>query len=122
MKLFRNFFVSSLTANVIISYSNIKDENKDFVQYLIYWVAGTKLIFIMIGIVIIIFGNYNTQLFTVGAFIISILSFYWKLYPIVKKLDNKNMISPKGYSKGLNLMIAGMIIGFTIVLVISIIS
>jgi uncharacterized membrane protein YedE/YeeE len=61
-------------------------------------------------------------LFTVGAFIISILSFYWKLYPIVKKLDNKNMISPKGYSKGLNLMIAGMIIGFTIVLVISIIS
>ncbi len=36
-----------------------------FAGYLVNWVAGTKLIFIMMAIVVIIFGNPLTQLFTV---------------------------------------------------------
>jgi len=89
---------------------------KDFVNYLVNWVAGTKLIFILIGIVVVVFGNYNTQLFSVVALIISILSFYWKLYPTIKKLDSDGTINPKGYHKTLNLMILTIILGFLTVL------
>lgn len=94
------------------------DEMKPFVGYLINWVAGTKLIFIMVGIVIVIFGNEKTQLYTVIAFIISILSFYWRLFPTIKKLDNLGQITPKGYSKTLNIMIVSFILMFVIVLII----
>lgn len=108
---------------VFNDYLKLKDDKEvnDFVGYLINWVAGAKLIFIMIGIVVVIFGNYSTQLFTVLALIISILSFYWRLFPTIKKLDKKGKISPKGYFKTLNYMILSFVIGFTIILIVSII-
>ena len=98
--------------------SNQDEELKPFVGYLINWVAGTKLIFIMVGIVIIVFGNEKTQLYTVIAFIISILSFYWRLFPTIKKLDKLGQITPKGYSKTLNILIVSFIVMFIAVLVI----
>ncbi len=108
---------------VFDDYHTLKEDNdvNDFVGYLINWVAGAKLIFIMIGVVVVVFGNYNTQLFTVVALIISILSFYWRLYPIIRKLDNAGKISPKGYYKTLNIMILSFVIGFSFVLLLSLI-
>lgn len=108
---------------VFDDYLQLKEngEHNEFIGYLINWVAGAKLIFIMIGIVVVVFGNYNTQLFTVLALILSILSFYWRLFPTIKKLDHSNKINPKGYSKTLNYMILSFIIGFIIVFVFSII-
>lgn len=94
------------------------DEISPFVGYLINWVAGTKLIFVLVGIVIVIFGNEKTQLYTVIAFIVSILSFYWRLFPTIKKLDKQGQITPKGYSKTLNIMIISFLVMFTVVLVI----
>jgi len=91
---------------------------KDLVLYLINWVAGTKLIFIMLGIVVVVFGNLATQFYAVVALILSILSFYWRLFPIIKKLDKEGKISPKGYSKTLNLMIIGFLTMFILVLAI----
>mgnify|MGYP000153073723 CR=1 FL=1 len=87
-------------------------------KYLVNWVAGAKLIFVLMGIVVIIFGNELTQIFTVVALIISILSFYYRLFPSIKKMDSLGEITPKGYSKTLNFMIASFIIGFIAVLVI----
>ncbi|PAT01352.1 hypothetical protein CI105_07170 [Candidatus Izimaplasma bacterium ZiA1] len=97
------------------------DDYKDFVGYLINWVAGAKLIFIFIGIVVVVFGNYNTQLFTVLALILSILSFYWKLYPTIKILDKKGKINPRGYYKTLNYMILTFILGFLTVFLVNIV-
>lgn len=95
-----------------------KDEKYlPIVTYLVNWVAGAKLIFIMIGIVVIIFGNYMTQLFTVIALILSILSFYWRLFPAIKKMDANGQITPAGYSKTLGYMITAFIVGFVIVLI-----
>jgi len=108
---------------VFNDYFDLKEnkEVNDFIGYLINWVAGEKLIFIMIGIVVVIFGNYNTQLFTVVALIISILSFYWRLFPTIKKLDKAGKISPTGYYKTLHYMILSFVVGFIIVLVVSIV-
>jgi hypothetical protein len=95
-----------------------KDEEiHNLVKYLVYWVAGTKLIFIALLLVIIFTTTYTTQLFAVAVLIASILSFYWRLYPIMKGMDEKNQITPRGYSKTLNAMIAFFIGGFTIALI-----
>lgn len=84
------------------------------VSYLINWVAGTKLIFIFLLIVIVILGNDTIKLVSIGALILSIASFYWRLYPIIKSLDEQKQITPEGYSKTLGIMIAGFISIFLI--------
>lgn len=84
----------------------------EFVKYLVYWVAGTKLIFIVLLIVILITGSETTKLLSGVALILSIASFYWKLYPIIKGLDERGEINPSGYSKTLGIMIASFIAVF----------
>ena len=89
------------------------------VKYLVYWVAGTKLIFIGLLLVILFTGSELTQTLSAVVLILSILSFYWRLYPIIKGLDQQNHISPKGYSKTLGIMIACFILMFSVALVVS---
>ncbi|WP_373598986.1 hypothetical protein [Paraclostridium bifermentans] len=95
-------------------------EMHSFIEYLVYWVAGTKLIFIVLLIVILLTGSDTTKLLSVVALILSIASFYWKLYPIIKQLDEKNEITPKGYSKTLGIMIGTFIAVFCLVLALNI--
>ena len=89
-------------------------EIHDFVKYLVYWVAGTKIIFILLIIVIIIFADPITQRISIIALIIAIATFYWKLFPLIRKLDKENNITPKGYSKVLGIMIAMIMIALLI--------
>jgi hypothetical protein len=96
-------------------------EMHSMVSYLVNWVAGTKLIFIALLIVILITGNETTQIFSVIALILSIALFYWRLYPIIKKMDAKDQITPKGYSKTLGIMIGGFIFVFVAALFITLI-
>ncbi len=84
----------------------------DFVKYLVNWVAGTKLIFIFLLIVILYSGNENILLLTTVALVASILSFYWRLFPLIRKMDRESQIEPKNYSTVLGLMILGFIIVF----------
>lgn len=86
------------------------------VKYLVYWVAGTKLIFLALLIVILINGEETTRLFSVIALILSILSFFWKLYPIIRSMDKEGQITPKGYSKTLAIMIVAFIAIFALAL------
>lgn len=89
-------------------------EIHDFVKYLVYWVAGSKLIFIFLLIVIIIFADPQTQRFSVLALIIATLSFYWRLFPLIRKMDQKGNIEPKNYSVILGIMIFVFIVVFSI--------
>jgi hypothetical protein len=79
------------------------------VRYLIHWVAGTKLIFIGLLLVIIFKGNDETIYLSTLALIISILTFFWRLYPMIKQMDQSDQITPKGYSKTLGFMIFGFV-------------
>lgn len=90
------------------------------IKYLIYWVAGTKLIFIFLLVVIIIFGTFKLQIFAVIALILSILTFFLALYPIIRKEDKAGNITPVGYSKSLFAIIAVFIVCFVVVLLIAI--
>ena len=53
------------------------------------------------------------------ALIASIVTFYWKLYPIIKKMDNSGQITPEGYSKTLAMMISIFILMLSGALVVS---
>jgi len=84
----------------------------NFVQYLVNWVAGAKLIFIFLLIVVLYFGDENTLVFTAVALFASVMSFYWRLYPLIRKMDRESQIEPNNYSIGLAIMILGFVIVF----------
>jgi hypothetical protein len=87
-------------------------EMHNFVKYLVNWVAGTKLIFILLLIVILITADEQTLLLTGGAMVISIATFFWRLFPLVRRMDKEGQISPKGYSVALGWMILALIFVF----------
>ena len=102
--------------------SKADPEMHQFVRYLVFWVAGTKLIFITLLLVIVFTAEYSTQRLTVVAMIASIASFFWRLFPIMKSLDEQGHLSPPGYAKTLRLMIIGMIALFVLALAWSLIA
>ena len=109
------FFPGSKYANSVGVFkawekSKSDPEMHNFVKYLVNWVAGTKLIFIMLLIVILITTNDKTLVFTAGVVVISIASFFWRLFPLVRKMDREGQVDPKNYSTVLGWMI-GLFIG-----------
>ena len=104
---------------------NAYEESKAFpeihalVNYLINWVAGTKLIFIALLIVILATADETTKLFTVAALILSIFSFFWRLFPSIRRMDRDGQITPKGYSKTLGVMIASFVGGFAVAFIVA---
>ncbi|MGL4739026.1 MAG: hypothetical protein ACRCW2_16385 [Cellulosilyticaceae bacterium] len=88
-----------------------------FARYMTYWVAGTKLIFIVLLLVILFTGSELTKIWGVGAMILSIATYFWKLHPIIRKLDEKGHITPKGYSRTLGRMICGFLAMFLLAFV-----
>jgi len=89
-------------------------EIHEFVKYLVYWVAGSKLIFIFLLIGILIFREREIQQFSLIALAVATLSFYWRLFPLIRKMDMRGEISPKNYSMVLGIMIFVFIIAFLI--------
>lgn len=93
-------------------------EIHDFVKYLVYWVAGTKLIFLLLLAVIIIYADMNTQRMGLLALMIATSSFYWRLFPLIKKMDRNGQVEPKNYSMVLGLMIFIFIAMFAVAAII----
>ena len=87
-------------------------EVNDLVDYLVNWVAGTKLIFIVLLIGIIITGSPETKVFSVIALIFSIATFFSRLFPIIKKIDLGGGLTINGYSRTLAVMIGSFIAVF----------
>jgi hypothetical protein len=104
---------------VFRAYEKTRDdpEIRAFVDYLINWVAGTKLIFIALIIGIILTGPPETQVFSAGALILTISSFYFGLYPVLRSMDSRNELQPHGYSRTLARMIGGFILVFAVALI-----
>lgn len=88
------------------------------IRYLVFWVAGTKIIFVGLILVIILTGSWLTQLGTVAVLLLTTSTFFVKLYPIIKKMDMKKELTIQGYSKTLALMITSFLIMFIAALLI----
>ncbi len=89
-------------------------EIHDFVRYLVYWVAGSKLIFLFLLGMIALFGDSDLQQMSLIALCIATISFYWRLFPLIRKLDRNGQINPKNYSITLGVMISVFIVVFAL--------
>ena len=118
------FFPDSKLANSVGVFkawekSKQDPEIHDFVKYLVNWVAGTKLIFILLLIVIVYTADQQTLLLTGVALVISISSFFWRLFPLIRKMDRDSQIEPKNYSAVLGWMILAFVLVFSTAIIIS---
>jgi hypothetical protein len=89
-------------------------EVHDLVRYLAFWVAGTKLIFILLLSAILLFGDDRMRVIAMGALILSILSFFWRLFPLSRQVDARGQMNPQGYSKVLATMIVGFLVALSV--------
>ncbi|MBD1209797.1 MAG: hypothetical protein H9535_15295 [Ignavibacteria bacterium] len=90
-------------------------EIHDFIRYLVFWVAGAKLIFLLLLAAIIVFGDVNLQEMTLPALAIATASFFWRLFPLIRQMDKSGHIEPKNYSIILGVMIFVFIAVFVVV-------
>ena len=113
------FFPGSKYANgvgIFKAWEKSKDypEIHQFIQYLVNWVAGTKLIFILLLIVILYIADGQELILMGIAMALSISSFFWRLFPLIRKMDQQGQIEPQNYSSILAIMILVMISFFVI--------
>jgi len=94
-------------------------EMHDFVKYLVNWVAGTKLIFLLLLVVILFTADAQGLFYTGVALVISISSFFWRLFPLIRKMDQDDQIDPKNYSAILGLTISVFVMVFLAALLVS---
>ncbi len=111
------FFPGSTYANGVGVFkawdkSKADPEMHDFVKYLVNWVAGTKLIFILLLIVILYVADDQTLILAGVALIISIASFFWRLFPLACKMDREGQVEPRSYSTALGGMIGAFVMVF----------
>lgn len=97
-------------------------EVHDFVKYLVNWVAGTKLIAILLLIVILLTAREQTLILSAAVMVISIASFFWRLFPLIRKMDRSDQIQPKHYSTTLGWMILVFIASFLAAIVITVVT
>ena len=117
------FFPGSKYANSVGIFKAWKKSKADpeihnLVKYLVNWVAGTKLIFILLLIVILYTADDQTLVLTSIALVLSIASFFWRLYPLIRRMDRDDQIDPKNYSTVLGWMILAFILVFSIATVV----
>lgn len=104
------FFPGSKMANAVGVFtawdkSKLHPEIHDFIKYLVYWVAGAKLVFLLLLAVIIFFGSEEIQRYSLISLGAATLSFYWRLFPLIRRMDRSGQIQPGNYS----LILGGMI-------------
>lgn len=133
IKLIMTVFVLLETSNIIVLYlfpdsklangmgafkawekSKENPELHDLTSYLVNWVAGTKLIFIGLLVVILFTSDNSALILAAGVMALTISSFYWRLFPLVRKMDKEGKIEPQGYSKTLGWMIGAMVLCFLV--------
>jgi hypothetical protein len=110
-------FPSSKYANAVGVFkawekSKSDPEIHNFVEYLVNWVAGTKLIFIALLAVILVVADDHTLIVAGVVLVFSIGSFFWRLFPLICKMDREGQIEPRNYSKTLGWMIGAFILVF----------
>lgn len=113
------FFPGSRVANSVGIFNAWEKSKRDpevhrLIRYLANWVAGTKLIFILLLAVILYAGDDRTILLAALALTISIASFFWRLFPLIRTMDAADQITPRRYSVKLGWMILAIILALSL--------
>ena len=87
-------------------------EIHEFVKYLVNWVAGAKLIFLSLLAIIVLYGDVEQQRLSLLAFALTTASFYWRLFPLIRKMGQNGQVEPKNYATVLGVIILVFIVAF----------
>lgn len=114
------FFPGSKKANGVGVFNAWEKSKRDseihnFIKYLVYWVAGTKLIFLALLAAIIIYGDQRLRMVALLLMFVSIGTFYFRLFPLIRQMDREGQISPAKYS----LVLGGLIAVFMLAMLLS---
>ena len=118
------FFPESKYANSVGTFRAYERSKQDpvvhdFVCYLVNWVAGTKLIFLLLLLVILFTADTQGLFWTGLAMAVAISSFFWRLFPLVRRMDREEQIDPPGSSMVLGGVIAAMVLILGVAVVLS---
>ena len=113
------FFPGSRRANAVGFFSAWEQSKQfpeihDLMRYLVFWVAGAKLIFLFLLVLIVAFADLNLQRWSLMALALATVSFYWRMFPLARKMDRDGQIKPKNYSLVLGGMILALILLFVL--------
>ncbi len=111
------FFPGSRRANAVGVFSAWEKSKQypeihDLMRYLVYWVAGAKIIFLVLLGLIVAFADLNLQRWSLLALGLATLIFFWRMFPLARKMDQDDQIRPKKYSLVLGGMILALILLF----------
>lgn len=92
-----------------------KDVNMyNLVRYFTFWVAGSKLILIVLLVIVLVMGTPMMKVIAGYVTGLSMLPFYWGLFPTMKKIDENDQVEPKGFAMRLGFTITMFILMFLI--------
>ncbi len=83
-----------------------------FARYMVNWVAGTKLIFLILLGILVLRGDALTLRLSAAAMALAIATFFWRLYPLVRQMGRAGELTPARYDRTLASMIAAMVAAF----------
>ena len=86
----------------------------DLVRYLAYWVAGTKLISLLLLLTILVYGDDRMKVIATAATAIAIVTYYWRLAPLARGIDGRSQLTVPGYSRVLTFMVSGLLAALVI--------
>ena len=102
--------------------SKADQEVHGLIRYLLNWLAGMKMIVIGLVLVLIFTAPELTLILAAISMVITIGSFYWRMYPIICKADADGQIKPKGRSRMLGMMVAGLQLSFIVTILIEMVK
>jgi hypothetical protein len=113
------FFPGSRRANAVGVFSAWEQSKQfpeihDLMRYLVYWVAGAKLIFLFLLGLIVAFADLNLQRWSLMALGLATLTFFWRMFPLARKMDRAGQMQPNNYSLVLGGMILALILLFVV--------
>ena len=85
-----------------------------FARYMVNWVAGTKLIFLLLLVIILLVGDEQILRLTSAVLALTIASFFWRMFPLVRQMGQAQEITPGRYDRTLGTMIAAMVVAFAL--------
>jgi hypothetical protein len=94
--------------------SKADPELHQLMRYLVYWVAGTKLIFLALLAVVVVVGSDEAKTAASAVLAVSIAVFFWRMYPLARRIDTAGQMLPAGYSRVLGVMIGVMVAVFAL--------
>ncbi|MBI9044011.1 MAG: hypothetical protein JEZ06_05975 [Anaerolineaceae bacterium] len=97
-------------------------EVNELMRYLINWIAGIKLIVVGLVLVLVFTAPEQTLIWSAVVMILTIGSFFWRMYPMMRKADDAGQILAKGRSRLLAYMVAGLQLSFLITMVITLVT